>query len=119
MNRSYSKIRHIQEVNMRLEKSLIKEQVDTSLDSRVNALIDKGYKVVDKISLPDGEYDLGSWVYTFYLNKDNKDTGFAYVGEDPSAGSLDKVNVVGGMIEGVKVYKMLYNQSLVGGPAQK
>jgi hypothetical protein len=89
------------------------------LDSRVNALIDQGYQIVDKISLPDGEYDVSSWVYTFYLNKDGKDTGFAYVRESSLTDTSDKVNVVGGMIEGVKVYKMLYNQSIVGEPAKK
>ena len=31
MNRSYSKIRHIQEVNQRLEKRLMSEQVQTTV----------------------------------------------------------------------------------------
>ena len=98
-------------------KTGLKEQDDTSfLDNKVNYLIQQGYKVVDKISLPDGEYNLSGFGYTCYLNKDNKNTGFVYVTTGGIRGSWEnqKVNVMGGKIQKVsmgEVYKMLYNQS--------
>ena len=100
---------------------VIKEQSeDTSfLDGIVKELIKEGFKVVDKISLPDGEYDLSGWGYTCYLNKNNKKTGFVYVTTGGIRGSWEnkKVNVVGGKIqknEFGEVYKMLYNKTEVG-----
>lgn len=38
MNRSYSKIRHIQEANSRLEKRVIKEDFESSIKRRIPAL---------------------------------------------------------------------------------
>jgi hypothetical protein len=38
MNRSYSKIRHIQEANSRLEKRLLKEDFESSIKRRIPAL---------------------------------------------------------------------------------
>jgi hypothetical protein len=38
MNRSYSKIRHIQEVNSRLEKRVIKEDFESSIKRRIPTL---------------------------------------------------------------------------------
>ena len=110
-------------LNMHKDKGYNKplnEQIDTSfLDNKVNYLIQQGYKVVDKISLPDGEYNLLGWGYTCYLNKDNKNTGFVYVTTGGIRGSWEKqkVNVMGGKIQKVlmgEVYKMLYNQTKVG-----
>jgi hypothetical protein len=117
MNTSYSKIRHIQEVNQRLEKSLIREQDTSFLNKLVDSLTQSGYKVVDKISLPDGEYDLSGSGYVCYLNKDNKDTGFVYVTTGGIRGMWDNqtVNVVGGKIQKLiygEVYKMLNNESI-------
>jgi hypothetical protein len=40
MNRSYSKIRHIQEANARLEKRVIKEDFESSIKRRIPALED-------------------------------------------------------------------------------
>jgi len=40
MNRSFSKIRHIQESNLRLEKRLLKEEVDELKDDRLQKIID-------------------------------------------------------------------------------
>ena len=117
MNTSYSKIRHIREVNQRLEKSIIREQDTSFLDKQVDSLIQSGYKVVDKISLPDGEYDLSGSGYVCYLNKDNKDTGFVYVTTGGIRGMWQNktVNVVGGKIQKLiygEVYKMLNNESI-------
>jgi hypothetical protein len=98
---------------------MLKEQNDTSfVDKQVNGLIQEGYKVVDKISLPDGEYNLSGWGYVCYLNKDNKNTGYVYVTTGGIRGSWEnqKVNVMGGKIQKLlygEVYKMLYNQSAV------
>jgi hypothetical protein len=108
---------------VRLVKKVINEQDDTSFyDNKVNSLINDGYKIVDKISLPDGTYNLSGWGYTCYLNKDGKDTGYVYVTKNGIRGSWSnsntKVNVVGGKIEKVEVYKMLFNQSKAGQPQQ-
>jgi hypothetical protein len=40
MNRSFSKIRHIQEANLKLEKRLIKEETDELRDDRLQKIID-------------------------------------------------------------------------------
>jgi hypothetical protein len=106
-------------------KPLVNEQAEeqdmSRFDTHVKTLESKGYKVVDKISLPDGEYDLTGGGYICYLVKDNKDTGYAFVTTGGIRGPWDghKVNVVGGKIEKVRygqVYKMLYNKSVVGQP---
>ena len=123
MNRSYSKIRHIQEANQNLEKRLLSEQDNPNRNANVEGLIKNGYQLTDKISLPDGEYDLSGMGYVCYLNKDRKKTGYAYVTTSGIRGSWAnanaKVNVVGGKIpklEHGEVYKMLYNKSEVGNP---
>ena len=87
MNKSYSKIRHIQESNLRLEKRLMSEQTDEerrtkSLDDHyVSPLINAGYKEVPKASLPDGQYAKQGGGYSINLyDKDNKtDTGYVFV----------------------------------------
>ena len=53
MNRSFSKIRHIQESNLRLEKRMLSEQVNSTAEERYAK---SGYKEVTKINLPDGTY---------------------------------------------------------------
>jgi hypothetical protein len=99
---------------------LLNEQSDTSfLDNKVNYLIQQGYKVVDNISLPDGEYNLIGFGYTCHLIKDGKNTGYSYVTTGGIRGSWEnqKVNVMGGKIQKVlmgEVYKILYNQTKVG-----
>jgi hypothetical protein len=40
MNRSFSKIRHIQESNLRLEKRLLKEEIDELKDEELQKIID-------------------------------------------------------------------------------
>jgi hypothetical protein len=120
MNRSYSKIRHIQEVNQRLEKRFIVEQNEQSfqkmiqpyLDDTVNSLIKQGYKVVPKFELADGDYDLTGAGYVCKLSKDGKDTGFVYVTTGGIRGLWDgnTVRVVGGQIPKIlygEVYKIL------------
>ena len=138
MNRSYSKIRHIQESNNRLEKRLLKEQNTPSiskeqqeiLDEHVKKLKQSGYKVVDKIPLPDGDYDLSGAGYTCFLIKDRKDTGYVYVTTSGIRGSWlgRKINISGGELSNVlsnrpvsmapqktsDVYKILFNSSVVG-----
>jgi len=74
MNRSYSKIRHIQEANQNLEKRLLSEQdnpnrIDNpNRNANVEGLIKNGYQLTDKISLPDGEYDLSGMGYVCIQN---------------------------------------------------
>ena len=109
MNRRFSKIRHIQEANQRLEQRLILEQKEQFLDGQVKYLETKGYKVVPKFDLADGEYDLSGMGYVCYILKDGKDTGFAYVTTGGIRGMWDgkKVQVVGGQIPNGEVYKIL------------
>ena len=112
MNRSFSKIRHIQEANQRLEQRLIGEQHEQFLDDRVKYLETQGYKVVPKFDLSDGEYDLSGSGYICYILKDGKNTGFAYVTTSGIRGMWDgqKVQVVGGQIPKLmygQVYKIL------------
>ena len=112
MNRSYSKIRHIQESNQRLEKRLIVEQNEQFLDGQVKKLEEDGYKIVPKFNLADGEYDLSGAGYVCFISKDGKDTGFAYVTTGGIRGMWNgkKVQVVGGQIPKLmygEVYKIL------------
>jgi hypothetical protein len=124
MNKSYSKIRHIQEVNQKLENRLIVEQSENpnaGNDAKVQNLIKEGYKVVPKFNLPDGEYELSGWGYTCYVNKDGKNTGYAYVTTGGIRGSWSgkMINIVSGQIEKIMfgdVYKILFNQTEVGKP---
>jgi hypothetical protein len=95
-------------------------------DERVKNLISvSGYEVVDKISLPNGEYDLSGSRSVAYLNKDGKDTGYAYVTTGKINGywaySNNKaVNIVDGKITNLiygNIYKMLFNKLRVGKPS--
>lgn len=73
MNRSYSKIRHIQESNIRLEKRLLKEQIRTPIDA--------GYQKVSEINLPDGAYMGNIDGYEEQSKKDglSRTAGYLYV----------------------------------------
>ena len=92
MNKSYSKIRHIQETNQRLEKRLLSEQdvpvsgqtpeqkgVETN--RHVINLLNDGYKEVPKADLPDGQYSKKGAGYIINIfNQDGKtDTGYRFV----------------------------------------
>ena len=81
MNRSMSKIRHIQESNLRLEKRLLSEQ---ELDRKQNYL-SKGYvdvtdgfkKKTNPLQIPDGTYKCDGMGYSFKIvSNDGKDTGY-------------------------------------------
>jgi hypothetical protein len=106
-----------------ISETVVAEQDNSRYDKKVAGLTQNGYRVTDKISLPDGEYDLSGMGYVCYLNKDKKNTGYAYVTTGGIRGSWAnsgaKVNVVGGKIPQVEygeVYKILYNKSEVGKP---
>lgn len=138
MNRSYSKIRHVQESNRRLEERLLNEQGRDFLlageypahpdfmDDNINRLKDLGnYSIVDKISLPDGTYDLsGSGNVCIIVKSDEegrKNTGYAYVTKRGKKGFWDgtKINITNGMIDGVPsqdIYKILYSKSMLNMP---
>lgn len=83
MNRSYSKIRHIQEANQKLEKRLINEDNDNMFLKRrlstIEELIDKNIKMVEDeggYGFKD-EYEFASniisWVVNDLMNSDNPD----------------------------------------------
>jgi hypothetical protein len=81
MNKSYSKIRHIQETNQRLEKRLLGEQ---QVDRKQNYL-SKGYidvtdgfkKKTYSLQIPDGTYKCDGAGYSFKIvTNDGKDTGY-------------------------------------------
>lgn len=108
------------------EQILLKSDKTSYYDERVKNLINVGkYVIVDEISLPDGEYDLRGSSSVCYINKDGKDTGYAYVTTGKISGfwafnDFNVINIVGGKIHNLKygeVYKMLYNQSRVGMPS--
>ena len=81
MSKSYSKIRHIQETNQRLEKRLLGEQ---QVDRKQNYL-SKGYidvtdgfkKKTYSLQIPDGTYKCDGMGYSFKIvTNDGKDTGY-------------------------------------------
>ena len=84
MNRSYSKIRHIQESNERLEKRMLSEQ---NTDNR-KVYLSKGYVDVTDgfnnetyaLQIADGPYKCDGSGYSFRIvTNDNKDTGYVVV----------------------------------------
>ena len=84
MNRSYSKIRHIQESNERLEKRMLSEQ---NTDNR-KVYLSKGYvdvtdgfnKDTYALQIADGPYKCDGSGYSFRIvTNDNKDTGYVVV----------------------------------------
>ncbi len=84
MNRSYSKIRHMQESNERLEKRMLSEQ---NTDNR-KVYLSKGYVDVTDgfnnetyaLQIADGPYKCDGSGYSFRIvTNDNKDTGYVVV----------------------------------------
>lgn len=73
MNRSYSKIRHIQEVNSRLEKQILKEDFESSIKRRTPALEELISAEIDDNSSDDfkDEFEYASnivgWVADAFL----------------------------------------------------
>ena len=120
MNRSYSKIRHIQEANSRLEKRLLNEQYYPTAEERYAKA---GYKEVTKINLPDGIYisnpdgsettrsqeNLNS-VGDIHIYNNNQRTGYVINFNNPSRSGHKNVdiNIRGGnqdTFEGKVYYK--------------
>jgi hypothetical protein len=123
MNRSYSKIRHIQEANQRLEKRFMVEQNEQlsdedkkRLDDMVNSVVQQGYKVVPKVDLPDGTYGDSGGGYVGqliqlanpndqsedqFLNiRNGKKTGYIYIQTEGLRGMWDRrIDVRGGKLE--------------------
>ena len=107
MNRSYSKIRHIQESNQRLENRLLNEQSPTAEERYVKA----GYKEVTKINLPDGTY-IGNpdgsettnsqenlnYVGDIHIYNNNQRTGYLINKPSPSRSGYEnaEINLKGG-----------------------
>ena len=93
MNRSYSKIRHIQESNIKLEKRILSEQ---QTDHKQNYL-SKGYidvtdgfnKDTYVLQIADGEYKCDGFGYSFKIvTNDGKDTGYVVVMENGIRGAI-------------------------------
>ena len=87
MNRSYSKIRHIQESNLRLEKRMLSEQSPNSggappngvswYDETKQKYLKLGYKEVNTITLPPGLYtQILSGNHINVSKEDGSDTGY-------------------------------------------
>ena len=120
MNKSYSKIRHIQESNVKLEKRLLKEQDENKSEQKVQELLKSGYKVVDKINLPDGSYKLTGSVNSAYILDSEKQTGYVVVVNYGIRGSFDNqvLEIKDGLVNEKRfwygVYKILYNESTKG-----
>ena len=90
MNRSYSKIRHIQESNQRLENRLLNEQNSKPggtppdgvswYDNTVKEYLKLGYKEVNTITLPFGLYtETQSGHLTTVSKNDGSDTGYVII----------------------------------------
>jgi hypothetical protein len=118
-----SKIIRLTESDLvRLVRKIIKEQSD--LDKyTVNPIIEnEGYKIVNELSLPDGVYNASGSGSVLYLYQNGKNTGYCIVATNGIRGQWNgtKVNVTNNtvqlpsIIDTGKVYRILYNQSLVG-----
>ena len=90
MNRSYSKIRHIQESNMKLENRLLNEQNSNPggvppdgvswYDNTVKEYLKLGYKEVNTITLPFGLYTETQSGFMVTVSKnDGSDTGYVII----------------------------------------
>ena len=120
MNRSFSKIRHIQESNLRLEKRMLSEQVNSTAEERYAK---SGYKEVTKINLPDGTYianpdgsatinsqeNLNN-VGDIHIYNNNQRTGYVINFNNPSRSGHknEEINIRGGnqdSFEGKVYYK--------------
>ena len=131
MNRSYNKIRHIQEANQRLEKRLLSEQdvpvsgqtpeqkgVETN--RHVINLLNDGYKEVPKADLPDGQYSKkgGGYIINIFNQDGKTDTGYRFVMTFGIRGLYngEPIRIIGGTIpisdtakeSGMGIYKILY-----------
>ena len=84
MNKSFSKIRHIQESNLRLEKRMLSEQVSTTpisgqteqlnFEGLFTTLYNKGF---NKVNFPyNGEWDVTNKLFTI-LSDDGKSYSFS------------------------------------------
>jgi len=94
MNRSYSKIRHIQESNQRLESRLLNEQNSNPgggdppdgvswYDNTVKEYLKLGYKEVNTITLPFGLYtETQSGYLTTVSKNDGSDTGYVIISQN-------------------------------------
>ena len=122
-----SKIIRLTESDLvRLVRKVIKEQeVSSDVDKYiVNPIIeDEGYKIVNELSLSDGVYNASGSGSVLYLYQNGKNTGYCIVATHGIRGMWDentKVNVTNNtvqlpsIINTGKVYRILYNQSLVG-----
>lgn len=106
----------------RLVRKIIKEQSD--LDKyTVNPIIeDEGYKIVNELSLSDGVYNVDGSGSVLYLYQNGKNTGYCIVATNGIRGQWDNTKVkvtnktiqLPSIIDTGKVYRILYNQSLVG-----
>ena len=86
MNRSYSKIRHIQESNERLEKRMLSEQntdnrkVYLSYLSKGYVDVTDGFPETYALQIADGPYECNGSGFSFRIvTNDNKDTGYVVV----------------------------------------
>jgi|688.fasta_scaffold1112736_1 hypothetical protein len=106
----------------RLVKRVIKEQENFSFleNEYVKKYLQDGYKIVPKITLPDGDYTKWGSGYSIELyNQDGEtDTGYVIITKDGIRGmwSGNPINVVGGTIPEESVYKILYKPTV---PAKK
>ncbi len=90
-------------------KRLLGEQHDDFLDKRVKLLVDDGYKIVDKIDLPDDTYTKGGGGYIVEIKDINgKDTGYAGITNSGIRGAYKgKFEIKGGKPH-LDVYKIMF-----------
>lgn len=88
------------------------EQGDFKETSYVQPLIKDGYKVVNEINLPDGEYEMGGSGYQInIMSPDNKFTGYAIVVNNGIRGMWEGPITVTNKQVGEDVYKILFKES--------
>lgn len=93
-------------------KPLLSEQNDFLDESYVRPLIDKGFKEVTEINLPDGEYvKNGSGYQINIMSSDNKFTGYSLVVNRGIRGEWSGPITVTGKNTDESTYKIMFKES--------
>ena len=101
MNRSYSKIRHMQESNIRLEKRLLNEQVTGSTQTTTGATPNTETKVAGPFGVPPIQYyvyNKGGKFYIYQTNASQKTpilmSGTTWSNNGQGYNTQDEANIV-------------------------
>ena len=107
---------------IKLVKRVIEEQgvpSDPVIDEYiVKKYLDRGYKIVNELSLPDGEYDVSGSGSVLHLSKDGKETGYCVISTSGIRGPWQNTKVtvtnktvqLPNIISRGKVYRILFKE---------